>query len=71
MIHDYYQGVEMQKHDRNNHVELGKTSIPGETEGIDRSKEPEQKGMRTRKSGKTRRRFITNIELKSIFPELQ
>lgn len=50
MIHDYYQGVEMQKHDRNNHVELGKTSIPGETEGIDRSKEPEQKGMRTRQS---------------------
>ena len=45
--------------------------VPAGAEGIDRSKEPERKGMRKRQPGKTRQRFITCVELKSVFPELK
>lgn len=45
--------------------------IPAGAEGIDRSKEPEQKVMRKKESGKARQRFITCVELKSVFPELK
>lgn len=52
VIHDSYQGAEIQNHDRNNHVELEKTGIPAGTEGIDGSREPEQKGLK--EYGKTK-----------------
>lgn len=69
MIHDDCQGSETQKHEKSNHVELGKM-VPAGAERIDRGEEPEQKGMRKRESGKRRQWFTTCVELKSVFPEL-
>lgn len=70
MIHDDYQGLEIEKHEKSHHVELGKMA-PAGAEGFDRSKEPEQKGARKRESGKTRQSYITSVYLKLVFPQLK